>query len=119
MEKQKLWFDPKNPPETPIYVGQRIPIFIVPDDTEEDDLLFEDSWVKTDWDFRIVGMRLVATIDDDGNNTESSVVDVEWPNKHIDTNIPISNMYGQFSRICESQVHHYTNQSLIKSVSER
>jgi hypothetical protein len=108
--KQKLWFDPKNPPKTPVYVGQRIPIYIVPDDTEEDDRLVEPSWVKTDFVFRVVGIRRVEVEDDDGCKTEGDVVDVEWPNKHIDTDIPISNMYGHFARIPKSLVSHFTEE---------
>ncbi len=108
--KQKLWFDPKNPPKTPVYVGQRIPIYIVPDDTEEDDRLVEPSWVKTDFVFRVVGIRRVEVEDEDGDKTEGDVVDVEWPNKHIDTDIPISNMYGHFARIPKSLVPHFTEE---------
>ena len=108
--KQKLWFDPKNPPKTPLYVGQRIPIYIVPDDTEEDDRLVEDTWVKTDWVFRIVGIRRVEIEDENGKKYEDDVVDVEWPNGHIDTDIPITNMYGHFARIPKSLVPHFTEE---------
>jgi hypothetical protein len=116
--KKKLWFDPKNPPKTPVFVGQRIPIYIVPDDTKEDDRLVEPTWRKTDWVFRVVGIRKIIRQDDDGNNIEDEVVDVEWPNKHIDRNIPIQTMYGHFARLCESWVPQFTEEYVSEEEEE-
>ena len=105
--KQKLWFDPKNPPKTPIYVGQRIPIYVVPDDEFDiEERLVNPSWKMTNWVFRIVGIRCVL----DENNVETEVVDVKWPNGHIDKDIPISNMYGHFTRIPKYLVPRFTEE---------
>nr|QBK88089.1 MAG: hypothetical protein LCMAC202_04510 [Marseillevirus LCMAC202] len=104
--KQKLWFDAKNPPKTPIYIGQRIPIYVVPDDEFDiEERLVNPSWERTKWVFRVVGIRRVR----DGEE-ETEVVDVEWPNGHVDKDIPISNMYGHFTRIPKYLVPRFTEE---------
>jgi len=93
-----------------IYIGQEIPIYIVPDDTETSDQ-DKSSWVKTHWVFRVVGIHRTLSENEDGEVTVNDVVDIEWPNKHIDSNIPINNMCSDFARIPRSLVPHFTERN--------
>lgn len=91
---QKLPFDPRSPPKTELYTGQIIPVYIVPDDTPTDVRLKQPGWVKADWTFEIVDIR-------------DDVLDIKWPNGHIDTDIPTPAMYGEFSMVRKSNEHIY------------
>lgn len=99
---QNLPFDPRDPPKREVYVGQKVPVFIVPDDTPNDVRLEQPGWKKADWHFEIVDIR---------QGTESGdVLDVKWPNDHIDKNIPVAQFYGVFSMVRESNEHLYTEE---------
>ena len=97
-------------PETQIVIGQKIPIYIVPDDIDEDERFVDEDWKRTDWVFVIVDIRDIEMIDEEGNISKERVVDVKWPNGHIDKDIPIQNMYGHFARIPRSLIAHYTEE---------
>jgi len=104
--KQKLWFDPKFPPVTPVYVGQKKPIYLVPEDTEDDDRLVEEDWEKTEWYFKIICIRQIK----DSEGDDKTVVDVEWPNGYIDKDVPISSMYGHFVKLKRSELARFTEE---------
>ena len=95
----------QNIPQTPVYVGQYIPIYVVPDNTGENETTVRQNWKKTNWSFRIIAIRL------EENERDQLFVDIRWPNDYIDTNIPIENVFGNYARIPESLIGTFTQKT--------
>ncbi len=103
----KFPFDPKNPPRARIYVGLKIPIYLVDDDDEE--RIVNDKWDKTNWYFKVVALRRIRK-EENGKMVEDDIADIEWPNEHVDTNVPINYLYGGVSKVPRSTISRFTEE---------
>ncbi len=84
-------------PNMPLLVGYKIPIYLVDDNDERTSI--NSDWEKTEWYFLIVSI-------DKKRNTAN----IEWPNGHIDKDVPMSILNGGVSKVPRSEISRSTEE---------